>query len=173
MGSRSLILTALESKNAPSIFADPLAWAVADFVGGLLGAIDLTRSDRIQTGLIVVSDLCSLSTIRALSAMSKQGSLSPLKFAGASPSIICGLAALREQIRGPTVTFTMDPRTSRAAITALIRLWMMFNSVSPVIVVTHLQVPDVGHHLRGRLLFTPNPHLDSEVDDLCDFAGKC
>ncbi|MFK4259173.1 hypothetical protein [Agrobacterium tumefaciens] len=167
------MLTVLESKNAPSIFADPLAWAVADFVGGLLGETELASSDRIQTGLIVVSDLCSLSTIRALSAMAKQDFLSPLKFAGASPSIVSGLAALREQIRGPTVTFTMDPRTSRAAITALIRLWMMFNSVSPVIVVTHLEVPDVGHHLKGRLLFAPNPNLDSEVDDLCEIVGKC
>src|SRR5690242_3810031 len=101
------IYSEIESRNGPSLFAPPVAWAVAHFAHALIGGEgELSRRDA---GLVVASDECSLSTIREIARTAARGAVSPLRFAGASPSIVAGLPALEQNLRGPTLCLTMPP----------------------------------------------------------------
>src|SRR5207249_4210471 len=97
----------IKVRNRPSFYAAPVAWATADFAQLLIGENGGIVPHH--TGMIVVSDECSLSTIREVSRTAAHGTVSPLRFVGASPSIVAGLPALQQGIRGPTVCLTMSP----------------------------------------------------------------
>lgn len=168
MKIHSSLQNEIQSRNAPSLYADPVAWAVSDIVRKILADAELSGSELRETGLIVVSDTCTLSTIRLLSDEAGRGSISPLRFAGASPSIVTGLAALRENMQGPTLTLTMNPKSSVAAIAALSRLWMSFNNIASTIVVTHFLLRDVGHLCKGLFLQSVEHSVDAFLTDLCD-----
>ena len=137
------------SRNGPSFYATPVAWAVADFTrmlieeeGGILPE---------QTGLIVVSDECSLDTIRELSRTAARGAISPLRFAGSSPSIVAGLPALQHGIRGPTLCFTMQPEHASAAVLATLRYWMRYGGIGATIAIAHHGQGEAGHLLKGMI----------------------
>src|ERR1700759_3268417 len=98
---KTVVYSDIKVRNRPSFYATPVAWAAADFTQLLIG--DEGGIVPHHTGMIVVSDECSLSTIRDLSRTAAQGTISPLRFAGASPSIVAGLPALQQGIRGPTL----------------------------------------------------------------------
>src|SRR5438309_10785450 len=101
MAVKTAIYSDIQARNRPSFYATPVAWAAANFTQALIG--DEGAIAPHHTGMIVVSDECSLSTIRDLSRTAAQGTISPLRFAGASPSIVAGLTALEQGIRGPTL----------------------------------------------------------------------
>ena len=139
----------IPSRNRPSFFAPPLAWAIAEFTRALMAGAGAPVPAH--TGLIVVSDECSLATIRDLSRMAAGGAISPLRFAGASPSIVAGLAALENGLRGPTVALTMRPEHAAAAIAAMIRSWMSGHDLAAVIVVAHYADAERGHVFKGLI----------------------
>src|SRR5690242_16595742 len=114
---RTAVYNDIKSRNRPSFYAPPLAWATADFTRSLIADEDEIVPHH--TGMIVVSDECSLSTIREISRTAAQGTISPLRFAGASPSIVAGVAALEHELRGPTVCLTMPPAHASNAMVAL------------------------------------------------------
>src|SRR5207253_11461047 len=58
-------------RNRPSFYATPVAWAAANFAQLLIE--DEGGIVPHHTGMIVVSDECSLSTIRELSRTAAQG----------------------------------------------------------------------------------------------------
>src|SRR5262245_24756419 len=107
MGLQTRMYSDIKARNRPSFYATPVAWAAANFTQSLIG--DEGGVVPRHTGMIVVSDECSLGTIRELSRTATQGAVSPLRFAGASPSIVAGLPALEQGIRGPTLALTMPP----------------------------------------------------------------
>src|SRR5215467_9919576 len=94
---KTAIYSDIKARNRPSFYATPVAWAAANFTQSLIE--DAGGIEPHRTGMIVVSDECSLSTIRDLSRTAEQGTISPLRFAGASPSIVAGLPALEQGIR--------------------------------------------------------------------------
>src|SRR5262252_3967077 len=101
MGVKTATYSDIQVRDRPSFYATPVAWAAANFMQLLIG--DGGGIVPHHTGMIVVSDECSLATIQDLSRTAAQGTVSPLRFAGASPSIVAGLPALEQGIRGPTV----------------------------------------------------------------------
>ncbi len=156
----------IKLRNKPSFFATPVAWAAADFAQSLIEAEGGIVPER--TGLIVASDECSLITIRELARTAAQGTISPLRFAGASPSIVAGLAALQQGIRGPTLALTMPPAHASGAIVALIEYWIRYSNIVAVIAIAH-HAQEQGHHLfKGLIARSTGDDLMQQVLQLGD-----
>lgn len=162
---KTAIYTEIEVRNRPSFYATPVAWAVANFTQLLIA--DEGGIVPHHTGLIVVSDECSLSTIRELSRTAAQGTMSPLRFAGASPSIVAGVAALQHGIRGPTVTLTMAPAHASSAIVAMISYWIKYSNIVAVIAITHYPQGEGGHLFKGVIARSAGDELRHHVLRLC------
>ncbi len=165
MTVKAVFLREMKSRNGPALFAAPLAWAVADFTRSLIGEGDAIPADR--TAMIVVSDECSLGTIGELSRTAARGAISPLRFAGASPSIVAGLPALEQGIRGPTLCLTMPPRNASRAILALVDHWIRDSAIAAVIVIAHHKPADGGDLLNGLIATSADERLEREVLQLC------
>ena len=164
------VCSGIECRNGPSVHAPPVAWAVARFVQLLVDEQGAIAPE--ETGLIVASDECSLALIRELSTTASQGKVSPLRFAGASPSIVVGLPALQLALRGPSLCLTMPPAHARAAVAALIRYWTRNNSVSAVIAVAHYRLDEDRHLLKGLVARAGDLPTDA-IAELCDSgAGR-
>jgi hypothetical protein len=164
-GVATIVHDKLASRNRPSFYADPLAWAIADFVEPFMQG---RSGDGVSTGLIVVSDICSLRTIQTLSATAAKGSVSPLRFAGASPSIVAGLAALCHGLRGPTIVLTMRPAAAHRAASAQIRFWLRDSRVSAAILVAHHPMAGGGDLLRGAILENAAAGMEGTIRAVCE-----
>lgn len=161
----------ITSMNRPSIYADPLAWAVVDFSASLLNKVPEESLENV--GIIVVSDYCSLATMRALSATSKDGKISPLKFAGANPGVVTGLTAIQYKLRGPSVTLTMNPANASKAVTSVARYWFKHSGVHSVLVITHKKSTDLTDFDKlGGTLISDEKALDAGViSTVCQSGG--
>jgi hypothetical protein len=153
-------------RNRPSFYATPVAWAVANFTQLLLDDEGGIVPDH--TGMIVVSDECSLSTIRDLSRTAAQGTISPLRFAGASPSIVAGLPAFQQGIRGPTVCLTMPPGDASNAIVAMINFWIRNCNIVSVIAIAHYKQGERRHLFKGLIARSAGDELRQQVLQLID-----
>jgi hypothetical protein len=165
MGVKTILYRDIKARNRPSFYAAPVAWAAAAFTQALIGEEGGIAS--LHTGLIVVSDECSLGTIRELSRAAADGTISPLRFAGASPSIVAGLPALEQGIRGPTLALTMPPAHASDAILALIEYWMRYNGVVSVIAIAHYTRGEGGHLFKGLIARSTGAALRQQVLQLC------
>jgi hypothetical protein len=154
------------ARNRPSLYATPLAWAVASFTQRLIAEAGAIVPHH--TGMIVISDECSLSTIRELSRTAAGGSISPLRFAGASPSIVAGLPALQHGIRGPTLSLTMPPEHAASAVAALIDHWIRCCAVAAVIAIAHYPRGARQHLLKGLIARSAGDELRQRVSELSD-----
>jgi hypothetical protein len=163
---KTALYTDIVSRNGPSLYAPPLAWAVADFANALVEAEGGIVPHR--TGMIVASDECSLAAIREISRTAAQGSVSPLRFAGASPSIVAGLPALEQGIRGPTLCLTMKPAQATDAIRALIHYWMRYNAIDAVIAIAHHPRGEGGHLFKGLIARSTGDAERQQVLQLTD-----
>jgi hypothetical protein len=166
MGVKAVIYSDIKVRNRPSFYATPVAWAAANFTQWLIedeGGIEPHR-----TGIIVVSDECSLSTIRELSRTAAQGTISPLRFAGASPSIVAGLPALQQGIRGPTLCLTMPPAHASSAIVAMINYWIRYSDIVSVIAIAHYKQGECRHLFRGMIAKSSGDELRPQVLQLVD-----
>ena len=163
---KTAVYSDIKARNRPSFYATPVAWAVANFTQLLIE--DEGGIVPHQTGMIVVSDECSLSTIRELSRTAAQGTISPLRFAGASPSIVAGLPALQEGIRGPTLCLTMPPGHASSAIVAMINYWMRYSKIVSVIAIAHYKRGERGHLLKGLIARSVGDELRQQVLQLID-----
>ncbi|MEJ2409003.1 MAG: hypothetical protein P8Y48_06575 [Novosphingobium sp.] len=166
MTVKAVVYDEIQSRNKPSFFATPVAWAVADFVEMLVrenGEIDPHR-----TGMIVASDECSLATIREISRAAARGHVSPLRFAGASPSVVVGLPALLQGARGPALCLTMPPEHALAAMAATIEYWFRHSNVVAVAAVAHFRRGTGGHLLKGAITGAVGRDLKRQVAQLID-----
>lgn len=163
---KTAIYSDIQVRNRPSFYATPLAWAAANFTQLLIE--DEGGIVPHHTGMIVVSDECSLSTIRDLSRTAAQGTISPLRFAGASPSIVVGLPALQQGIRGPTLSLTMPPEHASSAIVALINYWIRYGDIVSVIVIAHYKQGERRHLFKGLIARSAGDELRQQVLQLTD-----
>lgn len=166
MAVRTAIYGDIKVRNRPSFYATPVAWAAANFAQLLIA--DEGGIVPHHTGMIVVSDECSLSTIRDLSRTAAQGTISPLRFAGASPSIVAGLPALQQGIRGPTVCLTMPPDQASSAIVAMINYWLTYSNVVSVIAIAHYKQGESRHLFKGLIARSAGDELRQQVLQLVD-----
>lgn len=166
MEVKTVLYGNIRSRNAPSLYATPLAWAVADFTQLLVAEEDALLPHR--TAMIVASDECSLGTMAELSRTASRGSVSPLRFAGASPSIVAGLPALEQGFRGPTLCLTMPPVQASTAILALIDFWIRYSDIAAVVAVAHHRSGDGGPLLKGWVARSAGEAARDRVLQLCD-----
>jgi hypothetical protein len=165
MKVRTITYSELEAQNKPSLYATPLAWAVAKLARQLIGE-DEPIEPR-HTAMIVVSDECSLPTMRELSRTAAQGIISPLRFAGASPSIVVGLAALELGIRGPTLSLTMQPAHAVTAVLALITHWLTDSDIVAVVAIAHHPRDTSRHQLSGVFARSAGDELRTHIAQVC------
>lgn len=163
---KTAVYSDIKVRNRPSFYATPVAWAAANFTQSLIG--DEGGIVPHHTGMIVVSDECSLSTIRELSRTAAQGTISPLRFAGASPSIVAGLPALQEGLRGPTVCLTMPPGHAPSAIVAMIDYWIRYNNIVSVITIAHFKLDESRHLFKGLIARSAGDELRQQVLQLVE-----
>lgn len=163
---RTAIYSDIKVRNKPSFYATPVAWAAANFAQLLIE--DEGGIVPHHTGMIVVSDECSLSTIRDLSRTAAQGTISPLRFAGASPSIVAGLPALQQGIRGPTLCLTMAPDHASSAIVAMINYWIRHSNIVSVIAIAHYKQGERRHLFKGLIARSADDELRQQVLQLTD-----
>lgn len=166
MAVKTAIYSDIRARNRPSFYATPVAWAAANFTQLLIE--DEGGIEPHHTGMIVASDECSLSTIRDLSRTAAQGTISPLRFAGASPSIVAGLPALEQGIRGPTVALTMPPEHASSAIVAMIKYWIRYGNIVSVIAIAHYKQGDRRHLFKGLIARSAGDELRQQVLQLSD-----
>jgi hypothetical protein len=166
MGVKTAIYSDIQVRNRPSFYATPVAWAAANFTQLLIG--DEGGIVPHHTGLIVVSDECSLNTIQDLSRTAAQGTISPLRFAGASPSIVAGLPALQQGIRGPTLALTMPPDHASSPIEALINYWLRYGNIVSVIVIAHYKQGEGRHLFKGLIARSAGDEVRRQVSQLTD-----
>lgn len=167
---KTAIYSDIKVRNKPSFYATPVAWAAAQFTQLLIedeGGIVAHR-----TGMLVVSDECSLSTIRDLSRTAAQGTISPLRFAGASPSIVVGLPALQQGIRGPTLCLTMPPAHASSAIVAMINYWIRYSDIVSVIAIAHYKQGDSRHLFKGVIARSASDEVRQQVLELTDSQNR-
>lgn len=168
MAVKTALYPSISSRNGPSFYATPVAWAVAHFTRSLIEAEGDIEPER--TGMIVASDACSLATVRELSRGADRGSISPLKFAGSSPSIVVGLPALEQGIRGPTLCLTMSPEHASEAMLAMIGYWTRYNAIAAVLAIAHHQRGE-EHLFKGLIARSVDDALASQLRQLADPAG--
>ena len=156
------------ARNAPSFFADPVAWLVSAAVGRALDDCpdDLAgRPDKV--GVIALSGTCTGLTMAALAASAGRGMVSPLRFAGANPGVLAGLPCIRWRFRGPTLTLAMPPAHGLEPATVVAGAWLHGGQASHVLIATH-RVEDAVHVARCAVIRAATDEADGrrELDRL-------
>jgi Beta-ketoacyl synthase, N-terminal domain len=131
--------------NRPSMFADPVGWLVAEVVQAQLATV--RAADPEHTGLVVVSEIATAETMGRLAVTARAGRVSPIRFAGANPGVVAGLACIRSGLRGPALLLTMAPAAGLPVAAMMARAWLRDGAATGVLVVEHELSAD-AHRLR-------------------------
>jgi hypothetical protein len=126
------------ARNSPSLFADPVAWLICAAFEAATGdnAAELAGA-REDVGLIVISEFATTITMRSIAEGAGRGRVSPLRFAGANPAVLAGLACIRWGLRGPSLTLSMRPADGVAPAAAVARGLLSSGAASHVGLVAH------------------------------------
>ncbi|WP_162795002.1 coronafacic acid synthetase [Nonomuraea lactucae] len=139
--------------SIPNLYADPVAWLVADAVRDALtacpGDVAAARDD---VGTILVSAHCTRHTMRAVAGSAAGGRVSPLRFAGASPGTAGSLACIVHGFRGPALTLSTGARDGLPTARVLARSWLRSGAAAYVIVSVHGVDAQGGHRVRSVVL---------------------
>jgi 3-oxoacyl-(acyl-carrier-protein) synthase len=152
---------AAHSANRPSFYADPVAWLVADAAERALddsGRRDELLAARDDVAVVVLTGAEALPTPRAIAARAATGRVSPLRFAGANPGILAGLACIRLRLRGPSLVLADADDAAVAAALTVAGFWLHSGRARHAVVVRHEHRAE-GHTARAVVLWPgPQPH---------------
>ncbi|MCP3803419.1 hypothetical protein NLX83_29505 [Allokutzneria sp. A3M-2-11 16] len=146
-------------RRIPGVYADPVAWLLADVVHTALADCETTSPSRV--GVIAVSEFATRDTLRQIADSAANGRVSPMRFAAAGPGSPVGLICSVFGFQGPTAVLPMPKESARTVIEALLADWLSGARpcVEQVVVVTHELTEDGGHRaecvVRGRTTPTP------------------
>ncbi|MFB9902333.1 hypothetical protein [Allokutzneria oryzae] len=146
-------------RRIPGVYADPVAWLLADVVHTALADCEITSPSRV--GVITVSEFATRDTLRQVADGASNGRVSPMRFAAAGPGSPAGLLCSVFGFQGPTAVLPMPQERARPVIDALLADWLRgpLPCVEQVVVVTHEPTEDGGHRaecvVRGRTTPTP------------------
>ncbi|WP_327022960.1 hypothetical protein [Micromonospora sp. NBC_01739] len=159
-GAFAMLGTAtLEGTEGPSrprgvgFYADPVAWLVADAVGTALEAAGLPGPTAgTEVGMVAVSEHATGHTMREVAdAVRERGRVSPLRFAGAAPGSVAGLACIVHGLRGPSLLLSMAPDAARPAVAVLAGAWLGA-SCTRLVVAEHRRHPSGVHRVNTVVL---------------------
>lgn len=136
-----------------SFYADPVAWLVADAVGTALAAAGSSEPTAgTDVGVVAVSEHATAHTMREVAtSVQGRGRVSPLRFAGAAPGSVAGLACIVHGLRGPSLLLSMSPGAARPAVAVLARDWLG-GLCTRVVVAEHRTRPSGGHRVHTVVL---------------------
>ncbi|KUL37325.1 hypothetical protein ADL22_21900 [Streptomyces sp. NRRL F-4489] len=160
---------AAHSRNGSSLFADPVAWLMTEAAARAAADCDtdLTAAGD-QVGMIAISEICTMDTMRTIARATPRGRLSPLKFAGANPGSVAGLPCIRNGFRGPTLALSMPPGPALPAALAMAEGWIAQGSARYVLIGAHRRDGD-AHAARCHVLQsarTPEPYTEPDLSRL-------
>jgi hypothetical protein len=158
------------SRNSPSFFADPAAWAVTAAVADALArsaaevraAVDgRSGTAATATGVLVVSAQCTATTMRAIAGTAGRGLVSPLRFAGANPGVLAGLPCITWRLRGPSLVLGSDAETALPVAAVVVRSWFELGQAGYALVAVHSVVAapagEARHEVRCAVLRPTRP----------------
>ncbi|MET9115247.1 coronafacic acid synthetase [Streptomyces longwoodensis] len=145
-------LTAVRSR-IPSLYADPLAWLVADAAeSALTQCATEVLAAREDVAVILVSAHCTLHTMDAMARSLPAPRVSPLRFAGANPGSAGSLLCLLHGFKGSSLTLSMTPEDGLPAARTVARSWLRSGAASFVVLCTHRGHGEKGHSVRCAVL---------------------
>lgn len=119
-------------------YADKAAWLVVDAINNAMEKIDdEIILDKENVGVITISNICTLETMKIVSQSAKEGRVSPLKFAAANPGSLTGLACISFGFMGPSLTFIMPPEKGLFIAAFIARTWFKEYGIKYVIINTY------------------------------------
>lgn len=140
-------------RRGASFYADPSAWLVIDAVEAALAeAGDRIRGNRAEIGVLSVSERGTLDTMRSVAAAVDRGRVSPLRFAGAGPGSMAGLACILFGFKGPSLVLSMPPEQGRRVAESLARGWLSCGGCRYVVVNEHETGIDGSQTVRTRIV---------------------
>ncbi|GAA2225101.1 hypothetical protein GCM10010232_07730 [Streptomyces amakusaensis] len=142
-------------RRTVSSYADPVALLVSDTVAEALALVPETGTDTdtdVCTGVLTVSETGTLHTMRTLAAGLGRGRISPLRFAGAGPGSLAGLACIVHGLRGPSLVLTMPPTAAEPLLVPLVHGWLTTGGCRQVVVNEHLTDAAGTHFVRSRVV---------------------
>lgn len=143
----------LDRRRGASFYADPVAWLVADAVGAALASAgEPGRATGDDVAVVTVSEHATAHTMRQVAGMRDRGRVSPLRFAGANPGSVAGLACIVHGLRGPSLMLSMPPAQARSTVALLARAWLAGGACTRVVVSEHAARPQGGHTVRTVVL---------------------
>ncbi|OSN08189.1 coronafacic acid synthetase [Lonsdalea iberica] len=149
-------LAAMKAGRKASLYADPLAWMVYDAVElALEKDREAICAAKRTVGHIVISDQCTAHTLREIGAAISSGRISPLRFSGACPGLVCALPGQFLGFNGPSMVLSMPAEQGLPAAAAIARNWLSEHAASHVIVTCH-EADTAGHSVTS-VIFT---HID-------------
>ncbi|GAA2696159.1 MULTISPECIES: beta-ketoacyl synthase N-terminal-like domain-containing protein [Actinosynnema] len=143
-----------ERGTLPSVYADPVAWLVAESVrNALADSAEPVERDPAQVAVLLVSARCTLWTMTELATKAvPRGRVSPLKFAGASPGGAGTLVCLLHGFRGPTMTLSTSPADGLPAARTVARAWLRSGAADYALVTAHDADEAGRQHARTSVL---------------------
>ncbi|HEX8092912.1 coronafacic acid synthetase [Jatrophihabitans sp.] len=139
--------------SKPSFFADPLSWLVAQSVEQAVAQCGAeVRSAAEEVGSLLISDVCSLTTMRQVAERVPSGRLSPLRFSGANPGVTATLPAMTFGFTGPSLTLSMTPADGLPWGLVIARCWLVSGQARHVVLASHRHEPDAGHQVDSAVL---------------------
>lgn len=121
-----------------SAYADPVSWLVFEAVEKALQSVrDSVLAARRTVGQIVVSDICTLHTMQHIARDLPRNRLSPLRFSGACPGLVCSLPGQLLHFSGPSLVLSMPPEAGLLPAALLARDWLSSGAASHVLVSAH------------------------------------
>jgi hypothetical protein len=139
-------------RQGPVRYADPAAWLVLDTITELLRVVSweppAEAAERHGVGVIGISDRATAYTLARVARDAAAGTVSPLRFAAASPGTLIGLSCSHFGFTGPSLLLTMPVSAGRPVAAAIAAHWLGGTTPSAhvVIVATHNRDSAHVHH---------------------------
>ncbi|WP_414502462.1 hypothetical protein [Zymobacter sp. IVIA_5232.4 C2] len=146
-------LASMKPTQKASLYADPLSWLVLSAVESAVASTrDALDASRRTVGHIVISDTCTLHTLHAIARTVPSGHVSPLKFSGACPGLVCCLPSQLLGFSGPSIALSMLGLLGQPHAMTLAQTWLKDQAASHVIVTVH--DADASGHRVTSTVFT-------------------
>lgn len=144
-------LATMKPGQKASLYADPLSWLVLSAVKSAIALnSEVLNATRRTVGHIVVSDSCTLHTLHAIARTVPSGHVSPLKFSGACPGLVCSLPSQLLGFSGPSMVLSMPGLQGKHYALTQARTWLNERIASHVIVTIHY-ANALGHHVTSSV----------------------
>lgn len=139
-------------------YADPAAWCVVAAIDRALESVAGGRDVAGEgVGLALVSESGPVETMSTVAASVREGFVSPMRFAAATPASLAGLACIVFGFKGPTLTLTMPAEQGLAVAETVAANWLGRGAAELVLLLTCAFKNGAGPAATCRVLGRKEP----------------